>query len=174
MMYRVFWVFLCVCCLTLPTPGLAQISHEARIEIIRTVLADQAAARIGLPFGNDGIDLSESGEVDKGKLQREIQKNGQSIEPGKVVKVTDITFDDNRIILELDGAVYTLPTSPYKGSPTNPFSLEDMCEKFARYAGQVLTRRQLDDIIDIVTDLEDVPDMAKLASLISVRVGSGA
>ena len=86
----------------------------------------------------------------------------------------DAEHANQEVILELDGAVYTLPTSPYKGSPTNPFSLEDMCEKFARYAGQVLTRRQLDDIIDIVTDLEDVPDMAKLASLISVRVGSGA
>src|SRR6476661_7905497 len=98
MTYRVFWVFLCVCCLSLPTPSLAQISHDARVEIIRTVLADQAAARIGLPFGNDGIDLSESGEVNKDKLQKEIQKNGQSIEPGKIVTVTNITFDDNKII----------------------------------------------------------------------------
>src|SRR5215471_13044049 len=103
MTYRVVLVFLCVCCLTLPTPGLAQISRDARYDILRTVLADQASARIGLPFGNDGIDLSESGEVNKDKLQREIQKNGQSIEPGKVVTVTEVTFDDNKIIIELDG-----------------------------------------------------------------------
>jgi len=103
MMYRVFWVFLCVCCLTLPTPSLAQISRDARYDILRTVLADQASARIGLPFGNDGIELSEAGEVNKDKLQREIQKNGQSVEAGKVVTVTDIAFDDNRIVIQLDG-----------------------------------------------------------------------
>ena len=103
MTYRVFWVFLCVCCLTLPTPSLAQISRDARYDILRTVLADQASARIGLPFGNDGIELSEAGEINKDKLQREIQKNGQSVEAGKVVTVTDIAFDDNRIVIQLDG-----------------------------------------------------------------------
>jgi hypothetical protein len=103
MMYRVFWVFLCVCCLTLPTPSLAQISRDARYDILRTVLADQASARIGLPFGNDGIELSEAGEVNKDKLQREIQKNGQSVEAGKIVTVTDIVFDDNKIVIQLDG-----------------------------------------------------------------------
>jgi hypothetical protein len=103
MTYRVFWVFLCVCCLTLPTPSLAQISRDARYDILRTVLADQASARIGLPFGNDGIELSEAGEINKDKLQREIQKNGQSVEAGKVVTVTDIAFDDNKIVIQLDG-----------------------------------------------------------------------
>ena len=102
MKYRLSGVCVCVFCLTLST-ALAQISHDARIEIVRTVLADQASARIGLPFGNDGIELSESGDINKDKLQREIQKNGQSVEAGKVVTVTDIAFDDNKIVLELDG-----------------------------------------------------------------------
>ena len=33
----------------------------------------------------------------------DLKKNGQSIEVGKVVTVTDIAFDDNKIELELDG-----------------------------------------------------------------------
>jgi len=103
MMYRGFWVFLCISCLCLPVAALAQISRDARYEILRTILADQAAARIGLPFGTDGIEITETGEINKDRLQKEIQKNGQSVDAGKVVTVTDIAFDDNKIILELDG-----------------------------------------------------------------------
>ena len=103
MMYRGFWVFLCISCLSFPVGALAQISRDARYELLRTILADQAAARIGLPFGTDGIEITETGEINKDRLQKEIQKNGQSVEAGKVVTVTDIAFDDNKIILELDG-----------------------------------------------------------------------
>src|SRR5690242_6167716 len=145
MTYRVFWVFLCICSIAVCTPALAQISHEARIEIIRTVLADQAAARIGLPFGNDGIDLAESGEVNKDKLQREIQKNGQSIEPGKVVTVTNITFDDNKIILELDGGgknkksfLDRVQVGVGTGTSTVPVQTDD---KIARAKGSKITLR---------------------------------
>jgi len=84
-------------------PGLAQLSRDARYDLLRTVMADQAAARIGLPFGTDGVELSDSGQINQEKLQKEIQKNGQSIQPGKVVSITDMSFDDNKITLELDG-----------------------------------------------------------------------
>ena len=36
-------------------------------------------------------------------MDKEIQKNGQSIEAGKVVTVTEISFDDDKIEIELDG-----------------------------------------------------------------------
>jgi 2-methylcitrate dehydratase PrpD len=87
---------------------------------------------------------------------------------------TDAELASPEVIIELDDRSYTLPTSPYKGSPTNPFRFDDMCEKFARYAGQVLPGGQVADIIDLVTNLEEVPDMAKLASLISLRGASEA
>jgi 2-methylcitrate dehydratase PrpD len=72
------------------------------------------------------------------------------------------------VLIEVDGVSHTLPTTPYKGSPTNQFGFDDMCEKFARYAGQVLTPAQVDDVIEVVLKLEDVPDMAQLASRIPV------
>jgi hypothetical protein len=81
----------------------AQISRDAKFEILRTVIAEQAAARIGLPFGNDGVDIQETGQVNKDKLATDIKKNGQSIEAGKVVTVTEISFDDDKIQVELDG-----------------------------------------------------------------------
>src|SRR6185436_2742224 len=93
----------CLVCLGLSLPASAQISRDAKYDILRTVIADQAAARIGLPFGDDGVELSDSGEINNDKLQRDLKKNGQSIEVGKVVTVTDIQFDDSKIEIELDG-----------------------------------------------------------------------
>lgn len=101
MIYRSFLA--AALCLSLSLPVPAQISRDAKFEILRTVIADQAAARIGMPFGTDGIELSDSGEVNQQKLEKDIKKNGQSIETGKVVTVTEISFDDNKIEIELDG-----------------------------------------------------------------------
>jgi hypothetical protein len=101
MRYRVFVTGLFAICVSLPIS--AQISRDARYEILRTVIADQASARIGLPFGADGVDISDTGQINKDKLERDIRKNGQSIETGKIVTVTDISFDNDKIEIELDG-----------------------------------------------------------------------
>jgi hypothetical protein len=101
MRYRFLTAGLLAVCVSLPVS--AQISRDAKYEILRTVIADQAAARTGLPFGDDGVDITDSGQVNKDKLDRDLKKNGQSIESGKVVTVTDIAFDTNKIEIELDG-----------------------------------------------------------------------
>ena len=88
---------------TLSLPLSAQISRDAKYDILRTVIADQASARVGLPFGSDGVEITDSGQVNQDRLNRDLKKNGQSIEAGKVVTVTDIAFDDDRIEIELDG-----------------------------------------------------------------------
>src|SRR2546428_13282064 len=56
-----------------------------------------------MPCGTVGIELSKYGEINKEKVDKEMKKNGQSIEAGKVVTVTDIDFSDDRIEIELDG-----------------------------------------------------------------------
>jgi hypothetical protein len=101
MLHRSFLAsFICLC---LSLPLQAQISRDAKFELLRTVLADQAAARIDMPFGADGVELSENGEINKEKLDKEMKKNGQSIATGKTVTITDMSFSDNRIELVLDG-----------------------------------------------------------------------
>jgi hypothetical protein len=96
-------IFAGLLCVGISVPVSAQISRDAKYDILRTVIADQASARIGLPFGDDGVELSDTGEINKDKLERDLRKNGQSIEVGKVVTVTDIGFDDSKIEIELDG-----------------------------------------------------------------------
>src|SRR2546422_10291436 len=101
MLYRSFLAIAVCLCLSATLP--AQLSRDAKFEILRTVIADQASARIAMPFGTDGVELSDAGEVNKERLDKEIKKNGQSIETGKVVTVTEIAFDDDKIEIELDG-----------------------------------------------------------------------
>src|SRR5262245_19662486 len=88
-------------CSSLPLS--AQVSRDSKFDILRTVIADQAAARIALPFGDDGVEMTDTGQINKDKLDKDLRKNGQSVEAGKVVTVTDIAFDNNKIEIELDG-----------------------------------------------------------------------
>jgi len=81
----------------------AQVSKEAKFKILGTVLAEQAEARIALPFGTEGVEVTDTGEIDQKKLAAEIKKHGQSVEPGKVVTITAIDFSDDKIEIQLDG-----------------------------------------------------------------------
>ena len=74
---------------------------------------------------------------------------------------------NSEVILDIGGMSHTLPTHPYKGSPRNPFTWDAMCEKFSRYAGQVIAQTRLAKIIGAVKDLENSTDMAQLAETIA-------
>ena len=80
-----------------------QASQEARFAILGKVMAEQAETRIAFPFGTDGVELNDEGQVNQKKLQEEMKKHGQAIEVGRVVTITKIDFSDSTIELELDG-----------------------------------------------------------------------
>ena len=84
-------------------PVSAQLSQDARFEILRTVIAQQAAARIALPRSSDGVELTDAGAVNPDKVTRQIDKDGLAIAPGKVVTITQIGFGDKSIEVEIDG-----------------------------------------------------------------------
>jgi 2-methylcitrate dehydratase PrpD len=89
----------------------------------------------------------------------------------EVAHAAAATFNPE-VLIDLDGQSYTLATGPYKGSARNPFTWDDIREKFTRYAGTVLDSAQVSDIIDVVGDLENVSGMSKLAGLVSARSGA--
>jgi hypothetical protein len=166
MRYRSFFA---VCgCLLLSLPLSAQISRDAKYDILRTVLADQASARIGLPFGADGVDLSEVGELNKDKLEKDLKKNGQSIEAGKVVTVTEIAFDDNKIEVELDGGgknkknfLDRIQVGVGAGNTTTPVNRDDKTAKakgskivlrFAKAVPADLTPDRLKELLGPILD----------------------
>ena len=166
MRYGSFFAALLCMFVSLPLP--AQISRDARYDILRTVLADQAAARIALPFGADGVELSESGEINKDKLERDIRKNGQSVEPGKVVTLTEISFADDTIEVELDGGgknkknfLDRVQVGVGVGNTTAPVNRDDKTAKakgskivlrFAKKVPGVLTPEQLKELLTPVLD----------------------
>jgi hypothetical protein len=173
MMYRPLWILPAILCLCVSVPGLAQLSRDARYDILRTVMADQAAARVALPGGGAGVDLSDSGEINNEKLRRDIQKNGQAIQSGKVVTVTDISFDDNKITVQLDGGGRSSKkkildhiqigmggtVGPDGGPSTVPVNGPDKAPKgsevtlhFAKKIPENLTPDQLRQLLDPVLD----------------------
>src|SRR5262245_9372212 len=165
MLYRGFLVGLLS--LTVGVPLSAQISLDAKFEILRTIMADQAASRIGMPFGTGGVELSDAGELNKQKLETDMKKNGQSIEVGKVVTVTEIAFDDNKVEIELDGGGKNKKSFFDRlevgvGSQTRPVSNDDPkkakgSKVVLKFAGKVpadLTPDQLKQLLNPVLDFE--------------------
>ncbi len=81
----------------------AQLNQESRFAVLGSLYASEGAARIPMPLGKNGVELSENGLIDRDKLQKEIAKNGQAITPGKIVSITGIDFGDRSIEFELNG-----------------------------------------------------------------------
>jgi len=165
MLYRSLLIGLLSLVVTVPL--WAQISRDSKFEILRTVMADQASARIAMPFGTNGVDVSEAGEVDKQKVEADIKKNGQSIEVGKVVTVTEISFGDKQIEIELDGGGKNKKGFLDRlevgiGTQTRPVSNDDpkkakgskVVLKFAEKIPPDLTPDQLKQLLSPVLDFE--------------------
>jgi 2-methylcitrate dehydratase PrpD len=72
------------------------------------------------------------------------------------------------ILLECAGQRHTLRTRPHKGSPPNPFTWKEVCEKFGRYTAPVLDAKHSTAIIDAVGGYEQVADMASVARLLAL------
>ena len=71
------------------------------------------------------------------------------------------------ILVEYAGQRYTRRTRPHKGSPANPFTWDEACEKFRRYTGSILAAPQATALIEVVGGLEHVADMTDVTRLIA-------
>jgi 2-methylcitrate dehydratase PrpD len=71
------------------------------------------------------------------------------------------------VLLDCAGQHHTLRTRPYKGSPPNPFTWAEACEKFRRYTASILSAQRATTIIDAVGSLEQAADMADIARLVA-------
>lgn len=65
------------------------------------------------------------------------------------------------------GKTYRKTTSAHKGSPHNPLTWEDACEKFSRYTRTLIGEAQGKAIMNAVADLENQGDMARIAALVA-------
>jgi hypothetical protein len=95
--------YLPVVILSLAVSAHAQVSQDTRYAILGSLVAAEGAARIPMPLGKNGVELSANGLISRDKLQKELAENSQAILPGKVVTITDIEFKDKSIEFEIDG-----------------------------------------------------------------------
>jgi 2-methylcitrate dehydratase PrpD len=71
------------------------------------------------------------------------------------------------VLLEYAGQRYTLSTQPPKGSPYNPFTWEEVCDKFRRFTDSIISPRQATALIEAVGSLEQATDIAAVAQLVT-------
>ena len=71
------------------------------------------------------------------------------------------------IVIEGAGRTDTLRTGPHKGSPANPFTWDEICEKFRRYTASIIDASRATALIDVVGGLEHVSDMNDIARLVA-------
>ena len=95
--------YLPVVVLGLAVSAHAQFSQETRFAILGSLIATEGAARIPMPLGKNGVELSANGLIARDKLQKELAENSQAILPGKIVTITAIEFDNKSIEFEIDG-----------------------------------------------------------------------
>jgi 2-methylcitrate dehydratase PrpD len=69
------------------------------------------------------------------------------------------------VSVECQGRTYALATRPHKGSPRNPFTWEEICQKFRRFTAPLISATQADGIIEAIGQLEQIKDMAEVARL---------
>src|SRR5262245_8793119 len=71
------------------------------------------------------------------------------------------------IVVECAGQRHTRRTRPHKGSPANPFTWEEVNEKFRRFTASVLDAKRAAEIADAVAGLEHAADVSGLARLLA-------
>jgi 2-methylcitrate dehydratase PrpD len=71
------------------------------------------------------------------------------------------------VIIETDDQTFSLPTKPFKGSPSNPMTWVDACEKFRRYTQPFISQAQAQAIVEAVAQLHRAPHIRELTRLIA-------
>lgn len=75
-------------------------------------------------------------------------------------------FNSQVTILLNDGKRYTQRVDVMRGSPENPFTPEEIRERFLAQAGSVLPRQKLVKVADVIDNLEDVKRMEEFTDLL--------
>lgn len=79
------------------------LSADGRIKIIRTLGSEYVALKVPLPINKNGLTINPKGEFDWKKNEESSLTAGQFIAPGITVQVTNVIFDGNKMMFEVNG-----------------------------------------------------------------------
>jgi hypothetical protein len=81
----------------------AELKPQARMAILRGLIAEYASPKVALPRGEKGLVLKANGDVDQDSLVREITQNGTAIPANALTQITGIEFHNKEIVFEING-----------------------------------------------------------------------
>jgi len=81
----------------------SDLKPQARMEIVRGLMAEYATLRSPLPRGEKGLLLKSDGQIDQENLRREITQKGTALPQNVLVQITNIVFRDREILVEING-----------------------------------------------------------------------
>jgi hypothetical protein len=84
-----------------------KLSQDQRVELVRGLSAEFAAAKIILPNSRQALPFAENGTWDKKKWEEVARKDGTAARPGDKVQVTKVVVDDDAITLQLNDGLKT-------------------------------------------------------------------
>ena len=83
-------------------PAGAKLTPEERTELLRGLTAEIATAKVLLPRSKKPLEVTTAGKFDQSLWTRLMQENGPAARPGDQVRVTKVTIEDERLVLEIN------------------------------------------------------------------------
>ncbi len=80
-----------------------KLTMEDRIELMRGLMAEYGTAKVLLPRSRKALEFEASGTWDKQQWAAVLRDNGPAARTGDMVQITKVTFESDRIVLDLNG-----------------------------------------------------------------------
>ncbi len=94
----------------------------------------------------------------------------------EMAKMMDLATDKDRfgnpggptaeVSLTVAGRRHTFTVADWKGAPTNPYTYDEMADKFRRYASPYLPPGRIEDVVRKVKHLEKIGDVTEITGLL--------
>jgi 2-methylcitrate dehydratase PrpD len=77
-------------------------------------------------------------------------------------------FQSAKVFIRMkDGREYSQQVNVHKGSPQNPFTREELLDKFRSLASMALPKSRVEKIIVVIDELEKLDSVRELTALMS-------
>ena len=133
-------------------------------------------AQFSMPFGAAMAILHGKASLDqytqenlKSPLVREVMRKVKCIHDPEIEKDFPRKWKAVAEIRTTDGRAYTAKVDYPKGDPENPFTWEELIEKFRNLISKVFSENRQDQIIKTIRSLDQSPDVTELSNLLATN-----